>query len=175
MLRRFMKKRVLIALTVVGVLAVAGGAYAYFTSTGSANATATVGSAGSWGVTDSTVAATLYPGQGSEAVKGTVTNNGSGNQQLNTITVTINAPTVAAGAPVVSGHPCSATDFALSTTTGSGWTVAGNGQSATYSPNQDLAPNGTFNFSGLSLSMVDQTYDQGNCQGATAKYSEAAS
>jgi hypothetical protein len=172
MLRRFMKKRVLVALTVVGVLAAAGGAYAYFTSTGSTNATATVGSAGSWGVTDTTTAATLYPGQGSEAIQGTVTNNGSGNQQLNTITVTINAPMVATGAPTP-GHACAASDFALSTTTGSGWTV--NGLSATYSPGKDLSPGGTFNFSGLSLSMVDGNYDQGNCQGATAKYSEAAS
>jgi hypothetical protein len=174
MLRRFMKKRVLIALTVVGALAAAGGAYAYFTATASQNGTATVGGAGSWSVTDTTAAATLYPGQGSEAIQGTVKNTGSGNQQLNTITVTITAPTVAAGAPTP-GHACSATDFALSTTSGSGWTVAAGGQSATYNPAQNLSPTGTFPFNGLSLGMVDQTYDQGNCQGATAKFTEAVS
>jgi len=179
MLRRFMKKRVVIALSVVGVLAAAGGAYAYFTSTGSTTGTASVGTAGSWGVSDSTAAASLYPGAGSESIQGTVTNGGNGHQQLNTITVTINAPTVASGAPTVAGHACSASDFALSSASGSGWTVAPDGLSATYQPNTDLASGGTFAFGGaghaLTLSMIDQAYDQGNCEGATANFTEAAS
>jgi hypothetical protein len=158
MLRWFTNRRALGALTVVAVLAGAGAAIAYFTSTGSGSGSASVGSTNGWSVTDSTAASTLYPGQGSES---------------------ITAPTVAGGAPTVAGHPCGAADFALSATGGSGWTVAGDGLSATYSPASDLSPNGTYGYGGsghaLTLSMLDASYAQDNCQGATANVTEAAS
>jgi hypothetical protein len=180
MLRRFMKKRVLVALTAVGVLALAAGAYAYFVDTGSTTNTASVGSSTGWTVKDNTAAATLYPGQGSESITGTVTNGGSANQQLNTVTVTINAPsnTSTTYSAASTGHACAANDFALSSSSGSGWTVAAGGLSATYSPATDLTPSSSFTYGGtahsLTLSMVDGAYNQNNCQGATANYTVAA-
>jgi hypothetical protein len=182
MFRRFISsRRRVAAVTTIGALVVAAAAFAYFTSSGSGTGSATVGSAAAFTYQDTTVASPLYPGQGSEAISGNFTNSGSGNELLNTITVTITAPTVASPAPAGSdsAHPCSAGDFTLSSTAGSGWTVASGGQSAVYTPANDLAPNGVQAYggssNGLSLSMVDQSYNQNNCQGAKANFSVAAS
>jgi hypothetical protein len=164
----FARRRVVVALSVVAILAVAAAAIAYFTSTGSGTGTGAVGSAANYTVTpDAFTGGPLFPGNGSEASTGTVTNGGSGTQHLNTITATIAAPTVAGGAPTGDpAHPCSAADFTL--TSGS-WAVAGDGQSATLTVDQDLAPNGTYTWSGLSISMINAAYNQDNCQGATAR------
>jgi hypothetical protein len=80
---KFTKKRVLTVLSVAAVMAVAGIAYAYFTSSGSGSGTASVGTSTAFvlhGTTDSA----LYPGTNS-TVTFTVDNNGSGNQNLSTI------------------------------------------------------------------------------------------
>jgi hypothetical protein len=111
MLRRFMKKRVLVALTVVGVLAAAGGAYAYFTSTGSTNATATVGTPGSWNISASPAAGPpLVPdvgigGANVQTVPYTITNGGTGSQRLSNIAVSIQPASLPAG--------CSIGDFSV--------------------------------------------------------------
>lgn len=77
---KFTKKRVLTALSIVGVLAVAGAAFAYFTSSGSGSGTASVGTSTAF-VLNGTTDSTLYPGT-STTVTFTVDNNGSGNQNL---------------------------------------------------------------------------------------------
>ena len=177
MLRLFTKKRAA-ALIVVGSLVVAGGAYAYFTSTGSGSGSGTVGKSTGFTVTDTSVPVTLYPGTGSFSVAGTVLNGGSANQGLATLTTTINAPTVASGAPVVTGHACGAGDFALSAANNSGWVISNNGGTATYtySANNELAAGASVSYpGGLSIAMVDQQYDQDNCQGATANWTTVAS
>jgi len=164
----FARRRAMVALSVIAVLAVVAAAIAYFTSTGSGTGSGAVGSATNYTVTPNAFAGgPLFPGNGTEASTGTVTNGGSGTQHLNTITATIAAPTVAAGAPTGDpAHPCSAADFTLSSTT---WAVGGTGQTATLTVGTDLAPNGTFSWSGLNISMVNAGYNQDNCQGATAK------
>jgi hypothetical protein len=167
-MRQFVaRRRAVVALSVVAVLAVAAAAIAYFTSTGSGTGSGAVGSATNYTVTPNAfTGGPLFPGNGSEASTGTVTNGGSGTQHLNTLTATIAAPTVAAGAPTGDpAHPCSAADFTLSSAT---WSVAANGQSATLTVGTDLAPNNTFTWSGLSISMLNAVYNQDNCQGATA-------
>jgi len=174
MLRRFTKKRVILGLAAVAALALAAGAYAYFTSTGSTTSTASVGSTLPWTVKDTSAPVTLYPGQGSFAIAGTVTNASHGNQGLNTLTVTINAPTNTGS--IASEAACTAADFGLSATGGSGWVVAAGGDSATYtwSPANDVTPSGVVNYpSGLSLAMNDLTHAQDNCQNATVNWGDS--
>lgn len=172
-MRRFTRKRVIAALSLIAVLAVAGGAYAYFTNNGgSATGGGSVGTSSPWNVTATAfTGGPLYPGTGTEAGTATATNASPGNQKLTTITATIAAPTNTG--TVSTGdlsHLCSAADFTLNTS--SGWVVAGNGQSATYAVNTDEAgtspgPAGSATTSSLSISMVDQNYNQNNCEGAT--------
>src|SRR5579863_10185497 len=82
MLRHFNKKRSL-ALSGLLLLLLAGGAVAYFTTSGSGTGTATVGTNSALTI-HGTSASTLYPGT-SSTVSFTVDNPSAGNQQLGTI------------------------------------------------------------------------------------------
>jgi hypothetical protein len=163
----------------VAVLAIAGAAFAYFTSTGSTTGTATVGSvnpAGQFTVADRSVPAALYPGTGSFPITGTITNPTKANLGLATATVNITAPTVAGGAAAGS-QACSASDFALSVASGSGWQLSNSNDTATYSyANANELANGanTPIPTGLTVSMVDQSYNQDNCEGATVNWTDGA-
>ncbi len=79
-MRRFTKKRLIGAVSLIAVLAVAGAAYAYFTSTGNGAGSGTVGAATNWGVTSTTSGGPLYPGisAADQTVHVTIKNNGSG-------------------------------------------------------------------------------------------------
>lgn len=177
-------KKGLALLAVLAIVAISAvGAYAYFTSTGTGSGTASTGTSANFTVAQdafsvSYPAVTLYPGVNSQPLQGTVTNPGAGHQQLNTITASIQAPTLA---PLASGpNACTAADYALS---GAGWAVAANGLSAVKTVNQDLAPAGVYNFSGLSVSMLnradtvagDGSGNQDKCKNATVnlKYDAA--
>ncbi|MDQ6836498.1 MAG: SurA N-terminal domain-containing protein [Actinomycetota bacterium] len=90
MFRSFTKKRSIVALSIIAVLALAGGAYAYFTSSGSGTGAASVGTSSLFTVNPA--AATggpLYPGSGSESISYTVTNPSSGAQNLSGTTAAI--------------------------------------------------------------------------------------
>jgi streptogramin lyase len=92
MLRRISRKRAFGAFAVLAVLAVASAALAYFTSTGSGTGSTSVGTASPWGVTSQpATGGPIYPGGGTANIVYTVTNNGSGDQQLSTITATVDA------------------------------------------------------------------------------------
>src|ERR1700761_4198796 len=75
-----------VALGVVASLALAGGAYAYFTTTGSGTGQGTVGASSALTVTG-TVSGSLYPGT-SNTVNFTANNPSSGHERLGTITLT---------------------------------------------------------------------------------------
>jgi hypothetical protein len=84
----------------VAALAVAGGglaAYAYFTSNGSANGSAGVGTSTAWSVTgfngSGLPASTglLYPGAGSAALAYRITNGSTGHQAVTSVTVAVAA------------------------------------------------------------------------------------
>jgi hypothetical protein len=82
MLRHFNKKRSL-ALSGLLLLLLAGGAVAYFTTSGSGTGTATVGTSSALTIHGSS-ASTLYPGT-SSTISFTVDNPSPGHQQLGTI------------------------------------------------------------------------------------------
>ncbi len=187
MLRKFRSKRFL-ALVTVAMLAVTGAAFAYFSSTGSGTGTASVGQANSWVVAQDafsptgTPAVTLYPGQGIQALTGTSANSGSGNQQLNKIVANIVAPT----ATHAGTNPCTAADYALSstgTTAGTTWVLSNSNKTATLTVNQDVLAGATYHFSGLSVDMIDRhdtvagdgSGNQDACQNATVNLTYDAS
>jgi hypothetical protein len=69
----------------LAVFGISGGAYAYFTSTGTGSGTAAVGTSSSLTVTG-TAASSLYPGT-SSTVNFTVSNPSSGHEKLGSITL----------------------------------------------------------------------------------------
>ena len=98
MLRKFMKKRFLVPMGLVGALAVAGAAFAYFTSTGNGTGSAAVGNATGWTVGESTTTAPtggpLYPdasigGSNVQTDTYTVKNGGSGSQNLTSVVIKV--------------------------------------------------------------------------------------
>jgi len=84
--RLLRKKRVLVGLT-VAMMAVAGVAFAYFSSTGSGTGSATVGTAAAWEVTVAApTGGPLFPGSGTDTLVYYVKNNSAGPLTLNTVT-----------------------------------------------------------------------------------------
>ena len=146
------RKRVLIGLSAVVSLALAGAAIAYFTSTGSGTGSASVGNASNWTVS---VAAPsggpLYPGAGSQSFAYTVTNASSGHQQLNGTSASIPAQ-AGSGDILTSGVAqagCKAAWFTAANTSIAPTNLAGGGSAS----------------SSVTVTMQDSGTDQNACQG----------
>jgi hypothetical protein len=105
-------KRTWIALVAVLAVAVAAvGGYAYWTSTGSGSGSVTVGTDTPWQVDVSPASgAPLAPGGPVQVVGYTVTNNGSGNQALSGVTVSVAESN---GSAWDGPGNCSAADFSV--------------------------------------------------------------
>jgi hypothetical protein len=143
------KRRALIALGCTCALAVAGVALAYFTSSGSGTANATVGSSSAVTL-HGTVSSSLYPGT-SSPVSFTVDNPSSGSQRVGTITlssITVDAGHSTCSTTISGGNP----DFSMPAVAVNKVFPAGNGQTVT--------PTGT-------LTMNETGVSQDACQGAT--------
>jgi hypothetical protein len=142
---KFTKKRVIIVLAAIGVLALSGAAVAYFTGSGSGTGTATVGSASTVTVSG-TVADSLFPGSASD-VAITVENTGSGPQHVGSVHLD--------SVDVDSGHStCDTSAFSMDD----------------VSVDQTLDKNGGVNDTAHvtgSLQMSDSGSNQDGCQGAT--------
>jgi hypothetical protein len=148
-MNRFTKKKVIAALAALGVLGIAAGAYAYFSTTGSGTATATVGSSSAL-VIKGTVTGSLFPGT-SSPVSLTVDNSSTGKQRIGTITlekITADAGHSSCSVVTTGGNP----DFTMADIVVNKVFGPGNGQAVT--------PNG-------SLTMNDTGVSQDACQGAT--------
>src|SRR4051794_25747115 len=142
MFRRFTKKRAVVALSVIGVLAMAGAAFAYFTSQGSGTGSATVGTAANVTLT-STITGTLYPGGAAAGVSVDVKNNGSGSQRVGKVQL-----------------DSVSTDAAHSTCDTSAFAMAD------ITVDQTLAKSASTTVPG-SLKMNDTGGSQDDCQGAS--------
>jgi hypothetical protein len=143
------RKRALLALGCIGALAIAAGAIAYFTTTGSGTGTATVGSSSAVTL-HATVSSTLYPG-GSSPVSFTVDNPSPGSQRVGTISlssITVDAGHSSCSTVIGGGNP----DFTMAAVAVNKTFPSGNGQSVT--------PTGT-------LAMNETGVSQDACQGAT--------
>jgi hypothetical protein len=154
------KKRLIATAITIGALAVAGGAFAYFTASGSGTGQAAVGSSTPWTVTFGTTTGTMYPGAGTATLPYTVTNAGNGNQKLATTTVAVNADTngnVTTHGATVTG--CLATWF----------TAANTPPTAT-----DLAA-GAHTTGSVAVTMADAAVSQNSCQGVSPDVTVSAS
>ncbi len=128
-----MKKRVLVPISILAALIVAGAAIAYFTSTGSGTGTATVGSTRAVTL-HGTAATTLYPGTTS-SVSFTVDNPSSGTQRVGTIRLV----SVATDA----GHSgCVVADFTMPDVVANQSFPSGNAQAVTATGTLTMANTG---------------------------------
>ncbi len=152
---KFTKKRVLTALSAVGVLAIAAVALAFWTTSGSGSGSATAGSDA--GVTVSGDPANgIYPG-GSVAVTTTVTNSSSTQKQyVSNLHVTISSDATHAG------NGCAASWFTYKADS------EGSGDSNPHSVALDteLAASGTHTVDG-HVFMSNPNTNQDACKGAT--------
>jgi hypothetical protein len=104
------KKRVLTALSVVSVLAVAAISYAFWTAGGSGDGTATAGSTVGITVNQTSVLDAMYPGDSAQTLSGDFTNTNDSPVYVGTVTASIDSVEKADDAPA---GTCDATDFAL--------------------------------------------------------------
>jgi hypothetical protein len=136
------------------VLSTAGVAFAYWTSSGTANGNSTTTNPASNVITvaQTTGASNLAPGHAAETLSGTVTNpvGSANNFYVTKVTASILSVTKAAGA--VAGT-CDSTDYTLST--------------PDMTVGQDLAPGASANFSGATLAFFNKSAPQDQCKGAT--------
>jgi hypothetical protein len=184
MLRRFTKKRWAVGgLGAIAALALAAGAYAYFTSTGSNTSSATVGSPSTWTVTPGTVSYTgdtsLTPQSSSclplsakydgtdgtcavyETVPYTVKNPSTGNENLSNVVVSITSGTSRTSDWSVTNvnGTCSYHDFAIDGVSGGGAATDAT-LAADFTPGQSKSGK-------ITVTMVDTNADQNGCQGLT--------
>jgi hypothetical protein len=162
-MRRFMKKRVYVALTVVASLAIAASAFAYFTSSGSGTGSATVGSSTAFTVAVApATGGPLFPGSGTQTLTYTVHNPSSGNQNLSgtTAAVASSAGNITSGGTAVPG--CLAADFTATNT------------APTPLP-QNLAGGANSTTGSVAVTMQDSGANQNACQGKTPDITVSAS
>jgi hypothetical protein len=154
------KKRAIATLIAIGALIVAGGAFAYFTASGSATGQAAVGSSSPWTVAFGSTTGTMYPGAGAAVMPYTVTNASTGHQKLATTTASVNADAngnVTSNGTTVTG--CQATWFTATNTAPSAADLAGGAQAS----------------GSVSVAMADAAVNQNACQGVTPDITVSAS
>jgi hypothetical protein len=169
MLRRFTKKRAVVGLGVVSALVLAAAAYAYFTSTGTGTGSASVGTATHWTVGESGTPSSgaLYPdasigGANVQTHHYTVTNGGSGSQNLSQVVVSVaKADGSAWSSQTDSSKPaCTASDFSVGgQAVGHTWTDSALAGDFTASQSKT---NGS-----VTVEMIDNGANQDNCQGVS--------
>jgi hypothetical protein len=153
----FKGRRKLALAGVVAMLAVAGAAYAYWTTSGSGTGSGTTGTSHAVSVDQVGAISNLTPGSPAQAVDFKITNPDTTNQFIQSVTVSIasvDAPNADAA------HPCTANDFTVVQ------------PSAIH---DDLTPGAhTYGPSGATLAMKDTAANQDGCKGATVNHAFAA-
>ncbi len=136
--------------TTVALVAIGGGAaFAYWTATGTGDATASAGDSTNFTVTASVAGAALTPGGAAQTATFTITNPGTGVQKVQTVVATV-ANTDGSAWTSVAG--CSAADFVVGT--------------ASFTP-EELAASESLTGT-VTLQMVNrEDVNQNGCKGAT--------
>jgi hypothetical protein len=140
--------------TTIGVIALlsiggAGVAFAYWTSIGIGEGTATTGDSVAFEITSEAAIGTIAPGNAGQTVDFTVTNPGEGTQSLGGVTVTLADP---AGAPWVPAGTCSAADYTATIST-----------PPVYG---EIAPGGALEGT-ATVTLTNTALNQDDCQGQT--------
>jgi len=162
------KKRVafLAVLAVAAIGAVAG--YAYFTASGTGTGSATVGSSTPWAVGQAgSTGGSLYPdasigGANVQTKTYHVKNNGSGNQHLAQVAISVaNNDGSAWFAQADNTKPaCTKNDFSVGAAA-VGSTYTDTSLAGTFTPGQDKTTGS------VTVEMIDNGANQDNCQGVT--------
>ena len=147
-----------VALTAVGVLGAAAGAYAYWTAGGTGTGSATTGTTTAVTVTQTTPVTGLAPGVTAVTLSGKFDNPNSGPVYVGAVTITGLTVTKAGGA--VAGT-CDATDYTL------GGTAVVNAEIA--------AGNAVGAWTGLTIAFNNKVTSQDQCKGATVAIAYAVS
>ncbi|MGV8909496.1 MAG: hypothetical protein ACOH1Y_10975 [Propionicimonas sp.] len=152
---RAMKMNKKVAIVSAGLLlASAGGAFAYWTTTGSGSGTAATGTTTGVVVFQTNTPAALFPGGAAQALSGDFTSPNSGAVSLASITAGVTSVT---GSGTDSTLPaCTTADYVIAGGTGAVVVPAGNGSTHVGA------------WSGLTVQLVNSTENQDNCKGATA-------
>lgn len=139
------------------VLASAGTAYAYWTTSGTGSGSASTGTSSAFVVTtDAPAGDPLTPGGPTQTVGFTVTNPSSGVQRLQAVAVTVASANASAWTAVPG---CSAADYTVGTPAfTAGDIAAGASRSGT-----------------VTITMIDRNVSQDGCKGATVPLHVAAS
>jgi hypothetical protein len=162
---RIAGRRWVVVLMGVAMLAAAGAAVAYFTSSGSGTGSATVGSASSFTVTpQSATGSPLYPGAGTTNIAYTVTNSGGGSQRLNSVTAAVASSGANVTQAGVAKAGCLAADFTA--------TVH---QPTSPAPPATLAAAASATGGSVDVTMQDSGQNQDACQGVKPDITISAS
>jgi hypothetical protein len=156
------RKKTVATLGVIGAIVLAGIAYAYFSTSGSGTASATVGTNSALTLHGST-SGSLYPGT-STTVTFTADNPSSGHQQVGTIHLVsiVACNTAFSGGACPSGHEVTTCE---SVETGSSDTGTANFWMPDVVSGQDLAPgNGQSISAPGTLTMNDLSSNQDSCK-----------
>ncbi len=148
---KFTKKRG-VFLGAILSLALAGAAFAYWTSSGSGTGSASAAGAQQALTANQTGTLTpMYPGDSAQTISGNFNNPNSGPIYVSSVTVSISGVTKAAGA---AAGTCDATDFTLASPTMSvaAEVAAGNAKGA---------------FTGATIKFNNKASNQDACKGAT--------
>lgn len=153
------RRRWVVAATVVGVVALAGGAFAYWTAGGSGTGTVTTDTTSAVTVNQTTVISDLAPGVAPQTLEGTFDNPNSGPVYIGSVTIT--GLTVTKDPGAVSGT-CDETDYTL------GGTAVVNAQ---VSAGSDQGA-----WTGLTIAFNNKGgANQDQCKGASVEIAYAAS
>ncbi len=151
------RKRTSAALGILLSLAVAGGAFAYWTISGSGTGSASAGTVSAVTVNQLSTVNGLYPGGPAQDLDGDFNNPNASEVWVSSVTATVSAVT---SAGVVGKPACAVSDFSI------GGTAAVNAEI----PNG----NGVGAWSGLTVRMVDNDANQDNCKNASVTISYTA-
>jgi len=151
------RKRTSAALGILLSLAVAGGAFAYWTISGSGTGSASAGNVNAVTVNQLSAVNGLYPGGPAQDLDGDFDNPNAGAVWVSSVTATVSAVT---SAGIVGKPACTTADFEI-------------GGSA---PVNAEIPAGTGNgaWSGLTVRMLDSIANQDNCKDQTVTISYTA-
>jgi hypothetical protein len=156
-MKLFTKKRTIIGLiAVVAVVAMAVGAYAYFTTTGSGVGSATVGTSSALTINQVGSVSNLLPNAPAQPIEYSIHNTSAGAQYVGPVTVSFTNADISGPSDTNSGPgtTCTTADFTL--------------VQPTDTPG-DIAPGATYTSSpsGASLRLIDTGANQDGCEGAT--------
>jgi hypothetical protein len=156
-MRWCLSRKAVVVLVVLGVVAIAGVAFAYWTAGGSGSGTADTGTAASVTVKQTASPTGLYPG-GTVTLSGDFDNTNSGHVYITAVTATVTPFSVQ-------------TDGAKPACTQADFSISGSALVAAEIP----VGSGVGSWSGLSLNMTDAGTNQDNCKNITVPITYSAS